>query len=165
MLLKRVDDLGVAIEKLIVDPIEGVILGRGPLMKIADTKISRNHAKIVFDNDKKSLVFINTGKKPCYIKQKKENEEFSFVEKDESVEIFDGSIIGLLPDQYIYEISDCEFCNKERRTASNHEIVNESEQERNPSSSHQNDIDWDKHRSTKYGRHTLLVIKSFETFY
>ena len=147
MLLKRVDDLGVAIEKLIVNPIEGVILGRGPLMKITDTKISRNHAKIVYNDEKKSLVFINTGKKPCYIKQNKENEEFSFVEKDESVEIYDGSIIGLLPDQYIYEISDIEFCDK-KRTTSNHEIVNESEQEQNPSSSHQNNIDWDKHRNT-----------------
>ena len=73
MLLKRVDDLGVAIEKLTVNPIEGVILGRGPLMKITDTKISRNHAKIVYNDEKKSLVFINTGKKPCYIKKKKDS--------------------------------------------------------------------------------------------
>ena len=114
MFLKRVDDLGVAIEKLIADPNEGVILGRGPLMKITDTKISRNHAKIIFDNEKKCLVFINIGKRPCYVKQKKEQEEFSFVEKDETVEISSGSIIGLLPNQYIYEINGWKNCDKDK---------------------------------------------------
>jgi len=149
MFLKRLDDLGVAIEKLIVDPNEGVILGRGPLMKITDTKISRNHAKIVIDSDKNCLVFINIGKKPCYTKENKEEEEFSFVEKDESVEIGNGSVIGLLPDQYIYEINDWEVCDKEKKSTPKVEIVNESENEPRPGSSGQNNvIDWDKHRNT-----------------
>merc|ERR1712223_2143460 len=106
MFLKRLDNLGVAIDKLIIDHSEGVILGRGPVTKITDTKISRNHAKIIYDEEKKSLVFINVGKHTCYIKRSKEETEFSLVEKNKSVEIGDGSVFGLLPDKYIYEICD-----------------------------------------------------------
>ena len=106
MFLKRLDNLGVAIDKLIIDHREGVILGRGPVTKITDTKISRNHAKIIYDEEKKSLVFINVGKHTCYIKRSKEETEFSFVERNKTVEIGDGSVFGLLPDKYIYEICD-----------------------------------------------------------
>ena len=148
MLLKRLDDLGVAIDELTVDANEGVILGRGPLLKITDTKISRNHAKIIYDNEKQSLVFMNTGKKPCYIKQTKEEKEFSFVEKDESIEIGGGSIFGLLPDQYIYEINGWYKIEKDLKkvNASKVEVINESDQEPIPGSSKKTNLDWDKNK-------------------
>ena len=148
MILKRLDDLGVAIDELTVDANEGVILGRGPLLKITDTKISRNHAKIIYDNEKQSLVFMNTGKKPCYIKQTKEEKEFSFVEKDECIEIGGGSIFGLLPDKYIYEIHGWFKIEKglKKINASKVEVVNESDQEPTPGSSKKTNVDWEKHK-------------------
>jgi len=145
MILKRLDDLGVAIDELTVDANEGVILGRGPLLKITDTKISRNHAKIIYDNEKQSLVFMNTGKKPCYIKQTKEEKEFSFVEKDECIEIGGGYIFGLLPDQYIYEINGWFKIEKNvsKVNSSKVEVIqDESDQEPNPGSS----VDWERHK-------------------
>ena len=147
MILKRLDDLGVAIDELTVDANEGVILGRGPLLKITDTKISRNHAKIIYDNEKQSLVFMNTGKKPCYIKQTKEEKEFSFVEKDECIEIGGGSIFGLLPDKYIYEINSWQPYDKAEKdlkkgNVSKVEVIDESDQEPNPGSS----VDWERHK-------------------
>ena len=149
MILKRLDDLGVAIDELTVDANEGVILGRGPLLKITDTKISRNHAKIIYDNEKQSLVFINTGKKPCYIKQTKEEKEFNFVEKDECIEIGGGSTIGLLPDQYIYEINGWYKIEKDLKkvNVSKVEVVNDvSDQEPTPGSSKKTNVDWEKHK-------------------
>ena len=147
MILKRLDDLGVAIDELTVDANEGVILGRGPLLKITDTKISRNHAKIIYDSEKQSLVFINTGKKPCYIKQTNEEKEFSFVEKDECIEIGGGYIFGLLPDQYIYEINGWYKIEKDLKKVSKVEVVNDvSDQEPTPGSSKKTNVDWEKHK-------------------
>ena len=148
MILKRLDDLGVAIDELTVDANEGVILGRGPLLKITDTRISRNHAKIIYDNEKQSLVFMNTGKKPCYIKQTKEEKEFSFVEKDECIEIGGGYIFGLLPDKYIYEIHGWFKIEKDLKKVnpSKVEVIDESDQEPTPGSSKNTNVDWEKHK-------------------
>jgi len=141
MILRRLDDQGVAIEELSVDLNEDLILGRGPLMKITDTRISRNHAKLTFDKEKKLLVFMNIGKKPCYVKQKQTEveKEFSVIEKDESIELENGSVFGLLEDQYIYEINELLINDKSKevsnKDAEKVDILNESDHDSKPSSS------------------------------
>ena len=49
--------------------------------------------------------------------------------------------------KYIYEINDCNICDKDEKSTTKVEIENETE--KTAESSHQNNgIDWDKHRNT-----------------
>jgi hypothetical protein len=81
-----------------------LILGRGPVLKITDTKVSRNQAKIHFDPVAKKFTFVNLSVKPCYHKIK-EDDDWTFVEKDEIIPLENDHVIGLLPHKFIYQIN------------------------------------------------------------
>ena len=115
MFLKRIDnDPAIAIDKLEVPKDSEIILGRGPLMKITETKLSRKQGKIQFDTDKKCFIFTNTSKLPGFIKHDKTEQSFKSIEPNETVHLKNGTVIGILSDKYIYEVcdSDSENCDE-----------------------------------------------------
>ena len=97
MFLKQID--GDVLVELDFNEEDAFVLGRGPLLKITDTKLSRNQAQIKKVND--SYEFSGVKGKQCYFKLK-ETDEWS--QSDEIVELQDKCFISLMPEKYVYEV-------------------------------------------------------------
>ena len=103
MLLKQIDCVDHKIELVFDEFTTEINIGRGPLLKISDTKLSRKQAQIIkFDggSDTYELSTVNTGKK-CYFKLK-EGDEWTLVES--KVELENESYFSLLPEKYIFQV-------------------------------------------------------------
>eukprot|EP00128_Syssomonas_multiformis_P000887 Colp12_sorted_trinity150504_noHs@11132 len=73
------------------------VIGRGPLMRIADKKISRNHAKIQVDSDSGKVSFVQHALGRSFVDGKPIN-------ASETVELRPGSVISLLQHDHTYRI-------------------------------------------------------------
>ena len=100
MLLLKQIDCGDHKFELDFDHQKQINIGRGPLLKISDTKLSRKQAEIIKIDDTYELSIVNTGKK-CYFKLKDED-EWSLVES--KVELENECYFSLLPEKYIFQV-------------------------------------------------------------
>ena len=102
MLLKQIDCVDHKIELVFDEFTTEINIGRGPLLKISDTKLSRKQAQIIKinSNDTYELSIVNTGKS-CYFKLK-DSDEWNLVES--KVELENESYFSLLPEKYIFQV-------------------------------------------------------------
>ena len=101
MLLKQIDcdqEIDLVFDEFTTE----INIGRGPLLKISDTKLSRKQAQIIKINgsDTYELSIVNTGKS-CYFKLK-DSDEWNLVES--KVELENESYFSLLPEKYIFQV-------------------------------------------------------------
>ena len=103
MLLKQIDcdqEIDLVFDEFTTE----INIGRGPLLKISDTKLSRKQAEIIkidgTGSNTYELSIVNTGK-TCYFKLKEED-EWSLVES--KVELENECYFSLLPEKYIFQV-------------------------------------------------------------
>ena len=101
MNLKRIDEKSAPIP-LNFDENSTIFLGRGPLLKISDTKISRNHAQIVKVRDD-TFEFSNVKSKPCFYKLQ-ETDQWTQLADSEKVKLENNSFIKLTTESYIFQV-------------------------------------------------------------
>ena len=99
---KTIDFKLVKSDETVSNPSSEFVIGRNRECEIKDTRISRQHAKIELRPSNSSanchgLHFVNVGKHPCLVRDE-------VVKPDQAVSLCQGDKIGLLPDEFIYEV-------------------------------------------------------------
>ena len=94
--------LVVKSNETVSNPSSEFVIGRNRECEIKDTRISRQHAKIELRPSNSSanchgLHFVNVGRHPCLVRDEA-------VKPNQAVSLCPGDKIGLLPDEFIYEI-------------------------------------------------------------
>ncbi|CAI8004783.1 Aprataxin and PNK-like factor [Geodia barretti] len=86
------------------------VLGRGPLLKIVDKRVSRSHATLEWENG--ILRLCPKHSNPCFLRPEGRS-EFTTLVRDEWVELHHGNQISLLPDSLQYSV-ELETSQRER---------------------------------------------------
>ena len=108
MILKRLDEKDSTDYDIAVDANKTpeVTLGRGPITKITDTKISRNHIKLTFDTQSEKWTLTNLNVKQFYFKKHANQECFETIEKSEAIEVKENFVLGFYQDKLLYEVKN-----------------------------------------------------------
>ena len=81
-----------------------VVLGRGPVLKIADSSVSREMAKITRKNKPRGFYFSPVSQKKTVFHRRKKDQDFAAVEIGEEIQLRDEDKIGILKDKFHYEV-------------------------------------------------------------
>jgi len=99
--LKRLD--GSDTQYQVVIPDGKTVIGRGPVLKCSDSKVSRNHAVIEVSCEDHTAVLTPMHVNPCFYKAKGSN-KYKTLEKGEEQRLSNGDVIKILPEEFEYEV-------------------------------------------------------------